>query len=96
VLSPNQRVYKVVDDRAQSDVLVSGLLELDEPRVIAKASIAKPVNEVIGAAFLRNEGYGDTGLRRRRRRRERERAWSASRGGEDVTRRRRYSHRRLS
>jgi len=32
--------------------------------VIGKASIAKPVNEVIGAAFLGNEGYGDTRLRR--------------------------------
>ncbi len=55
---------KVVNDLAQSHVGVSSYLEFDEPSVISKASIAKPVNEVIGAAFLGNEGYGNTGLRR--------------------------------
>jgi hypothetical protein len=57
-------VHKVVNDRAQSHVGVSSYLEFDEPSVITKASIAKPVNEVIGAAFLGNEGYGNTRLRR--------------------------------
>jgi hypothetical protein len=57
-------VHKVINDRAQSDVGFSSYLEFDEPSVISKASIAKPVNEVIGAAFLGNEGYGNTRLRR--------------------------------
>jgi len=57
-------VHKVVNDGAQGHVGVSSYLEFDEPSVVSKASIAKPVNEVIGAAFLGNEGYGDTRLRR--------------------------------
>jgi len=57
-------VHKVVNDRAQSHVGVSSYLEFDEPSVISKASIAKPINEVIGAAILRNEGDGNTRLRR--------------------------------
>jgi hypothetical protein len=57
-------MHKVVNDLAQSYVGVSSYLEFDKPRVISKASIAKPVYEVIGAAFLGNEGYGNTGLRR--------------------------------
>jgi hypothetical protein len=57
-------VHKVVNDRAQSHVGVSSYLEFDEPSVISKASIAKPVNEVVGAAFLGYKGYGNTGLRR--------------------------------
>jgi len=56
-------MHKVVNDRAQSHVGFSSYLELDEPSVINKASIAQPVNEVIGAAFLRNEGYDNTRLR---------------------------------
>jgi hypothetical protein len=56
-------MHKVVNDRAQSHVGVSSYLELDEPGVISKATISKPVNEVIGAAFLRNDGYGNTRLR---------------------------------
>jgi hypothetical protein len=57
-------MHKVVNDRAQSHVSVSSYLEFDEPSVISKASIANPVNEVIGAAFLGNDGYGNTRLRR--------------------------------
>jgi hypothetical protein len=57
-------MYKVVNDLAQSHFGVSSYLEFDEPSVITEASIAKPVYEVIGAAFLGNEGYGDTRLRR--------------------------------
>ena len=57
-------MHKVVNDRAQSDVGVSGNLEFDEPSVIGEASIAKPVDEEIGAAFLGNEGKGNTRLRR--------------------------------
>lgn len=57
---------KVVNDLAQSLSLVtvgfSSYLEFDEPSVISKASIAKPVYEVIGAAFLGDEGYGNTRL----------------------------------
>jgi hypothetical protein len=57
-------MHKVINDRAQSQIGVSSDLEFDEPSVISKASIAKPVNEVIGAAFLGNEGYSNTRLRR--------------------------------
>jgi len=57
-------MHRVVNDRAQSDVGVSGNLEFDEPSVIGEASIAKPVDEEIGAAFLGNEGKGNTRLRR--------------------------------
>jgi hypothetical protein len=64
MLSPNQGMHKVVNDLAQSHVGVSCYLEFNEPGVIAKASIAKPVNEVIGAAFLGNECYGNTRLRK--------------------------------
>jgi hypothetical protein len=56
MLSPNKGMHDIVNDRAQSHVLVSNFLEFTEPSVIAKASIAKPINKVIGAAFLWNEG----------------------------------------
>jgi hypothetical protein len=56
-------MHEVVNDLAQSHVFVSRYLEFDEPSVIAKAGIAKPVNEVIGAAFLGNECYGNARLR---------------------------------
>ncbi len=57
-------MHKVVNVRAQSHIGVTSDLEFDEPSVISKASIAKPINEVIRAAFLGKEGYGDTRLRR--------------------------------
>ena len=40
------------------------LLEFDEPSVISKAIIAKPIDEEIRAAFLWNECYGNTRLSR--------------------------------
>ena len=64
MLSPNQDMHKVVNDRAQSHIGVSSYLEFDKPSVISKASIAKPVNKEIGAAFLGNEGYSNTRLRK--------------------------------
>jgi hypothetical protein len=43
-------------------VLVAGYLEFDEPRVITKGGITEPVDKVIRAAVLGNEGYGDARL----------------------------------
>jgi len=57
-------MHEVVNDLSQSHVGVSSYFEFDKPSMIGKASIAKPVNEVIRAAFLGNEGYGNTRLRR--------------------------------
>jgi len=54
---------EVVNDRAQSHVGVSSHLKLDEPGVISKAAIAKPVYEIIRVAFLGDDGYGNTRLR---------------------------------
>jgi hypothetical protein len=55
---------KVIHDISQSDIGVSSDLEFGEPSVISKARIAEPVDEVVGAAFLWNEGYDDAGLRK--------------------------------
>jgi hypothetical protein len=58
-------MHKVVSDRAQSYVGVPSYLKFGKPSVISKATIPKPVNEVIGATFLGNDGYGNTRLRRK-------------------------------
>jgi len=64
MLRPDEDMYKVVHDIAQSDVGVASYLEFGKPSVISKTSITEPVNEVVGTAFLWNEGYDDAGLRK--------------------------------
>jgi hypothetical protein len=64
MLGPDEDMYKVVHDIAQSDVGVASYLEFGEPSVISETSIAEPVNEVVRTAFLWDEGYDDAGLRK--------------------------------
>ena len=63
MLRPNEDMHRIVHDIAQSDVGVASYLEFGKPSVISKASIAEPIDEVVGAAFLWNEGYDDARLR---------------------------------
>jgi hypothetical protein len=64
MLRPDEDMYKVVHDIAQSGVGVASYLEFRKPSVISKTSIAEPVNEVVGTAILWNEGYDDARLRK--------------------------------
>jgi hypothetical protein len=82
MLRPEEDMHKVVHDIAQSDVGVASYLEFGEPSVISKTSVTQPVNEVVGTAFLRNEGYDDSGLRKEA---TRSLASSARSAGGEVT-----------
>jgi hypothetical protein len=62
LLSPNERMYGVVDKRAQRRKGIFGELELPEPSEVTQASITKPEYEVIRMIWFRNKSYKDAGL----------------------------------
>jgi hypothetical protein len=55
-------MHKVVHDVAEDGISITSHLEFVDESVIIEASIAEPVNQIVGATFLWQEGYNDTGL----------------------------------
>ena len=64
MLGPNKDMHKVIHVIAQNNIRVAGYLDFSEPSVISKARVAKPIDEVVGAIFLWNEGYYNARLRK--------------------------------
>jgi hypothetical protein len=62
VLSPNENIHEVVNNVAEGDIGVASYLEFSEPSVISEASIAEPVDQIVGAAFLWDKSYHNARL----------------------------------